>query len=93
MSDDSTEPHVKITMNMMYAEQQQTNKMLAQAVTHLEHLADLPERVRALELASSEQRQSIKDMKATQNTAKGALVGSLIAIIGTFINVLLGNIK
>lgn len=91
MPDDITEPHVKITMNMMYAEQQQTNKMLAQAVTHLEHLADLPERVRALEMVSAEQRQSIKDMKATQNTAKGALVGSFVALVGTFINLLLGK--
>lgn len=93
MADDFTEPHVKITMNMMYAEQQQTNKMLAQAVTHLEHLADLPERVRALEMVSAEQRQSIKDMKATQNTAKGAFVGSMLALIGTFVNLMLGNLK
>lgn len=93
MADDFTEPHVKITMNMMYAEQQQTNKMLAQAVTHLEHLADLPERVRALELVSAEQREVIKNVKATQNTAKSALVGSLIALISTFVNIMLGNIK
>lgn len=93
MPDDITEPHVKITMNMMYAEQQQTNKMLAQAVTHLEHLADLPERVRALELVSAEQREVIKNVKATQNTAKSAFVGSLIALVGTFINLLLGNVK
>ena len=91
MPNDSTEPHVKITMNMMYAEQQQTNKMLAQAVTHLEHLADLPERVRALELISAEQRQSIKDMKATQNRANGALVGSALALIGAFVNFTLGR--
>jgi hypothetical protein len=88
---DLTEPHVKITMNMMYAEQQQTNKMLAQAVTHLEHLADLPERVRALELISAEQRQSIKDMKATQNRANSALVGSALALIGAFVNFTLGR--
>lgn len=91
MADDMNEPHVKITMNMMYAEQQQTNKMLAQAVTHLEHLADLPERVRALELVSAEQRQSIKDMKATQNTAKGALVGAVLALIGSFVNMIVGK--
>jgi hypothetical protein len=78
-------------MNMMYAEQQQTNKMLAQAVTHLEHLADLPERVRALELISAEQRQSIKDMKATQNRANGALIGSTLALIGAFVNFVLGK--
>lgn len=91
MADDFTEPHVKITMNMMYAEQQQTNKMLAQAVTHLEHLADLPERVRALELISAEQREVIKNVKATQNTARGALVGSLLAILGWFLNMIVGK--
>lgn len=91
MADELNEPHVKITMNMMYAEQQQTNKMLAQAVTHLEHLADLPERVRSLELVSAEQRQSIKDMKATQNRANGALLGAVLALIGSFVNFMLGK--
>lgn len=91
MADELNEPHVKITMNMMYAEQQQTNKMLAQAVTHLEHLADLPERVRSLELVSAEQRQSIKDMKALQTTARSAFVGAVLALIGSFINLLLGK--
>lgn len=91
MADDMNEPHVKITMNMMYAEQQQTNKMLAQAVTHLEHLADLPERVRALELVSAEQREVIKNVKATQNTARGALVSSFLAILGWFLNMIVGK--
>lgn len=91
MADDFTEPHVKITMNMMYAEQQQTNKMLAQAVTHLEHLADLPERVRALELVSAEQREVIKNVKATQNKATGALIGAVLALIGSFVNMIVGK--
>jgi hypothetical protein len=91
VSNDFTEPVVKITMNMMYAEQQQTNKMLAKAVTHLEHLADLPERVRALELVSAEQREVIKNVKATQAKANGALIGAVLAILGSFVNMIVGK--
>jgi len=80
------EPHIKITMNMMYAEQQQTNKMLAQAVAHLENLADIPERMRAVELENAEQRADIKALKATNQKAIGALIAAGIAILGTVLN-------
>lgn len=80
------EPHIKITMNMMYAEQQQTNRMLATAVGHLENLADLPERMRAVENENAEQRTEIKALKRANQTAVSALIGAGIAMVGTILN-------
>lgn len=92
------EPHVKITMNMMYAEQQQTNRMLAQAVTHLEHLADVPERLRQAEVDMADMKATVKDMKSTVNdlkaanrTAIQALIGAGLAIIGTIFQWVVGK--
>jgi prefoldin subunit 5 len=80
------EPHIKITMQMMYAEQQQTNKMLAQAVTHLENLADVPERLRQTELEVRELKATVKDLKQANKTAMSALIAAGAAIVGTVVN-------
>lgn len=88
---DQDEPHVKITMNMMYAEQQQTNRMLAQAVAHLEHLADVPERMRQAELSITDLKAVVKDLKQANRTAVQALIGSAIAILGVAIQWLVGK--
>lgn len=80
------EPHIKITMTMMYAEQQQTNRMLAQAVAHLENLADIPERMRAVELENATQRTAIKELKEAQRIAVSALIAAGLAIITQIAN-------
>ena len=85
------EPHIKITMQMMYREQQETNKLLAKTVTHLENLQDLPERVRALEIAAAKDNVVLKDMKSTHNLAKGALVSAIVAFGTTLINFIVGK--
>jgi hypothetical protein len=46
--------HVKVTINDLYREQQETNKLLIQLVAKVENLSDLPERVRALEKSRDE---------------------------------------
>lgn len=84
--DKDTEPHIKITMQMMYAEQQQTNRMLAQAVAHLENLADVPERLRQAELVVAELKSSVGDLKQAKQTAVGALIAAAVAVLGTVLN-------
>jgi glycine cleavage system pyridoxal-binding protein P len=74
------EPHIKITMQMMYREQQETNKLLAKTVTHLENLQDLPERVRNLEIQIAKQKVDIESVKKTSDKANGAIVGAIIGI-------------
>lgn len=49
-----TPAHVKVTINDLYKEQQETNKLLIQLASELKGLSDLPERVLRLELTSAE---------------------------------------
>jgi hypothetical protein len=47
-------PHVKVTINDLYKEQQETNKLLIQLASELKSLSDLPARVAKLEIVSAE---------------------------------------
>ncbi len=85
------EPHVKVTIHEMYREQQETNKLLARVAVGVEGLQDLPERVRALELQAARQAEMIKEVKAAQSLAKGALISAIVAIGTTTINFILGK--
>lgn len=49
-----TPTHVKVTINDLYKEQQETNKLLIQLATELKGLSDLPARVAKLEIISAE---------------------------------------
>lgn len=84
--DKEQEPHIKITMQMMYGEQQQTNRMLAQAVAHLENLADVPERLRQTELSVAELKATVKDLKQANRTAVGALIAAGVSILASAMN-------
>lgn len=53
MSNDQT-PHVKVTINDLYKEQQETNKLLIQLASELKSMSDLPARVSKLEIVSAE---------------------------------------
>jgi hypothetical protein len=46
--------HVKVTINDLYREQQETNKLLIQLVARVENLSDLPDRMRAVEKVQDE---------------------------------------
>lgn len=70
-------PHVKVTINDLYKEQQETNKLLVKTVAHLEQLADVPDRLRAVELAQA--RGSW-----VERIAYSALAGAIISL-GTII--------
>lgn len=41
--------HVKVTINDLYREQQETNKLLIQLAADLRNMSDLPDRMRAVE--------------------------------------------
>jgi hypothetical protein len=74
---DNSAPHVKITMNDLYKEQQETNKLLVKTVAHLETLADVPDRLRAVEVAQARGAW-------VEKIAYSALGGAIIAV-GTVI--------
>lgn len=69
--------HVKVTINDLYKEQQETNKLLVKTVAHLEQLADVPDRLRAVELAQARAAW-------VERVAYSGLVGAIISI-GTII--------
>lgn len=46
--------HVKVTINDLYKEQQETNKLLIQLAANLNSLSDLPDRMRAVEKTQAE---------------------------------------
>lgn len=77
MSESTT--HVKVTINDLYREQQETNKLLIKTVAHLEQLADVPDRMRAAEV-------EIAKMKWVEKIAYAALSGSVVSIISLIIN-------
>lgn len=54
MSPNDQTPHVKVTINDLYKEQQETNKLLIQLASELKSMSDLPARVAKLEIVSAE---------------------------------------
>jgi hypothetical protein len=54
MADFDTAPvHVKVTINDLYKEQQETNKLLIQLASELKNMSDLPDRVSKLEISTA----------------------------------------
>jgi hypothetical protein len=76
MPSDATQgAHVKVTINDLYKEQQETNKLLIQLASELKNLSDVPDRVRNVEI-------QIAKMHWIDIIAKTALASSVASIIG-----------
>lgn len=71
--------HVKVTINDLYREQQETNKLLIKTVAHLEQLNDVPDRMRAVEVEQAK-------MKWIEKIAYAALTGSIVSVISLVIS-------
>jgi hypothetical protein len=77
MSSDVTQgTHVKVTINDLYKEQQETNKLLIQLASELKGLSDIPDRVRNVEL-------EIAKLQWIDIIAKTALGGAVVSFIAT----------
>lgn len=61
--------HVKVTINDLYKEQQETNKLLIQLAAQLNNLSDIPDRMRAVEKHQDENAWIPKLLWATLTTA------------------------
>lgn len=73
--------HVKVTINDLYKEQQETNKLLIQLVAKVENLSDLPERVRAVEKFQDETSWVPKVLWVALVASIGGLVTALYQMI------------
>lgn len=73
--------HVKVTINDLYREQQETNKLLIQLVAKVENLSDLPERVRSLEKTRDETSWIPKLLWGAVISGVGGFVTALYQLI------------
>jgi hypothetical protein len=77
MSSDVTQgTHVKVTINDLYKEQQETNKLLIQLASELKGLSDIPDRVRNVEI-------QIAKMHWIDIIAKTALTGAVASVVAS----------
>ncbi len=75
MSDTEQTPHVKVTLQTLYDKQLENQKLLVQTLAKLEVMADLPERLRNVEL-----RQARSEW--IERVAYVALASGVTSIIG-----------
>lgn len=73
--------HVKVTINDLYKEQQETNKLLIQLAADLRNMSDLPDRVRALEKYQDENSWIPKVLWIALTAAITASVTSLYLLV------------
>jgi hypothetical protein len=73
--------HVKVTINDLYKEQQETNKLLIQLASELKGMSDLPDRVRGIEI----QQARMEWIDRIAKTALGSAVVALVAASFTLI--------
>lgn len=73
--------HVKVTINDLYKEQQETNKLLIQLAADLRNMADLPDRIRAVEKYQDENSWVPKIVWTALVAAIGGFVTSMYLLI------------
>lgn len=76
--------HVRVTINDLYKEQQETNKLLIQLASELKGLSDLPDRVRDIELKQAR-------MEWIDRIAKTGLGAGILGLGTALVNLLIGN--
>lgn len=76
--------HVKVTINDLYKEQQETNKLLIQLASELKGMSDLPDRVRSIELQQAR-------MEWIDRIAKTGLGAGILALGTAVVNLLIGK--
>jgi len=74
-----SEPHVKVTLQTIYDKQLDNEKLLVRTLERLDGLADVPDRLRNLEISSAKQETQVRDIKDAQRAAKGAVISAIIA--------------
>jgi (p)ppGpp synthase/HD superfamily hydrolase len=84
MPSDATQGnHVKVTINDLYKEQQETNKLLVKLASELHNMSDLPVRVRNVEIQQAK-------MEWIDRIAKTALGGAIVSFVATIFNLFKG---
>jgi hypothetical protein len=82
-SDATSGSHVKVTINDLYKEQQETNKLLVKLAGELHSMSDLPVRVRDIEIQQAK-------MEWIDRIAKTALGGAMVSFVATLFTLIRG---
>jgi len=77
----SDEPTGRVTINMLYAQQLENEKLLIELSERLANMEKIPERVRALELQQAKTAWIEKVSYVALTAGVGALVAGLITMV------------
>lgn len=78
---EDTQPHARVTMNMLYEKQLENERLLIEMSQRLTAIEQLPERVRSLELQQARNAWVEKIAYAALTAGVGAVVAALIQIL------------
>jgi hypothetical protein len=76
------QPHVRITLQTIYDKQLDNEKLLVRTLAKLDGLADVPDRLRAVENAQAEASWVPKVVLASLASGITGLVTALFSIVG-----------
>ncbi len=81
MSNEESSPHVKVTLQTIYDKQLDNERLLVRTLERLDGLADVPDRLRAVELAQARSQW-------VERIAYTALTGAILGIGTAFFTLL-----
>jgi hypothetical protein len=74
-------PHVKVTLQTIYDKQLDNEKLLVRTLERLDGLADVPDRLRAVETAQAQSAWVPKVLMAALASGIGGLVTALFGLV------------
>lgn len=80
---EDTQPHVRITLQTIYDKQLDNERLLVRTLERLDGLADVPDRLRAVETAQAEAAWVPKVVMASLIAGISGLVTALFTILRT----------
>ena len=81
MPDETTQPHVKVTLQTIYDKQLDNEKLLVRTLERLDGLADVPDRLREVERAQAESAWVPKVVMAALGSGITAFLTALFAVV------------
>ena len=79
---EETQPHVRITLQTIYDKQLDNERLLVRTLERLDGLADVPDRLRAVETAQAEDSWVPKVVLASLAAGMSGLGAALFGLIG-----------
>jgi hypothetical protein len=81
MADEPTQPHVKVTLQTIYDKQLDNERLLVRTLERLDGLADVPDRLRAVEQTQAEGAWVPKVVLGALTAGIAGLLTSIFTVI------------